>query len=250
MTEPTLLDSLLEPGNLSVVFQPVFRLSGGRWEVHLVESLTRGPAGTNMESAGVLFEYMRRKGREAAIDRVCASNALRIACEAAVGVPLSVNVHASTLQKDAEFPGFVLEALRQSGRKPEHFVVEIVEHAPAYGGPIFLRALEALRGAGVRIALDDVGLGQSNYRMMIETRPDYFKADRYLVDGCNKDPYRQAVLESLVSLARRFGSLVIAEGIEQENDLEEVVRLGIHLVQGYRLSPPVPASRIGALCET
>ena len=93
---------------------------------------------------------------------------------------------------------------------------------------------------GARIGLDDVGLGQSNFRMMLDCRPDYFKVDRCLVLGCAKDPYRQAVLESIHGLARKFGGRVVAEGVEDPDDLLAVKATGIDLVQGHLFAPAQP----------
>jgi EAL domain-containing protein (putative c-di-GMP-specific phosphodiesterase class I) len=116
--------------------------------------------------------------------------------------------------------------------------VEIVEHAPLWSGPAFREALSALRDIGIGVALDDIGLGQSNYRMMIDCKPDYFKVDGYLVRGCRSDFYRMAVLESVASLARRFGARVVAEGVEEEDDLIALGAIGVDLFQGHVLYPP------------
>jgi EAL domain-containing protein (putative c-di-GMP-specific phosphodiesterase class I) len=242
--EPRLLDTIFAPGQIGVLFQPIFEVQNGRRTLHSVESLTRGPVGTNMHAAGVLFEYVRRKGKEAAMDRLCVATALREAARLPPEVPLSINVHASTLERDPEFPPFLRGIAEARSIPLTRVVLEIVEHAPAYGGPRFLKALDLLRDAGVRIALDDIGLGQSNFRMIIESHPDYFKIDAFLVQGCHRDTARQAVLDSLVQLARKFGSRVVAEGVEHAADFLTLGLLDIDLVQGYLFSKALPAAEI------
>ncbi len=103
------------------------------------------------------------------------------------------------------------------------------------------RTLKGLRRIGVRIAVDDIGLGHSNYRMLLECRPDFFKIDRYLVKGSNGDAYRRAVLHSIAELAQKVGAHAVAEGVDNEADLHTVCAEGIEMVQGYLLSRPIPA---------
>ena len=242
----TLLDAILEPGGLSVVFQPIFEVAPGTRRLHAYECLMRGPQGTNMESANILFDYVRRKREEPRVDRACAELALREAARLPAEARINVNVHASTLGRDPEFLVFLGDTADINGIAPERLTVEIVEHAPPWDGPTFLNALGALRSIGARIALDDVGLGQSNFRMILECRPDYFKVDRYFAAGVHADYHRQAVFESVSQLARRFGGRVVAEGVESETDLTALIRLEVDLVQGHLFSP---ARTLAALAE-
>jgi EAL domain-containing protein (putative c-di-GMP-specific phosphodiesterase class I) len=253
VSDRCLLDRILEPGSLSVCFQPVLELRGAQALPHYFEALIRGPRGTSAESPSILFEYARKKSRESAVDRACVAAILDAASrvlpdEATVGL----NIHASTLAMDTGFVGFLEASLREHAVPGKHLVVEIVEHAPPWDVNGFLGALESLRAMGARIALDDVGLGHSNYHMILECRPDYFKVDRHFVDGCHRDFHRRAVLASVAQLARPFGARVVAEGVETEEDLQALRRLGLNLVQGYLLGRPatVPTAeptRVAAL---
>jgi len=101
------------------------------------------------------------------------------------------------------------------------------------------RAIDELRRFGMRLAVDDVGAGQSNYNMILDCCPDALKVDAYVVKGCHTDKHRVAVLESITTLARMFGAQIIAEGIEEVADLEVLLGLGIHLIQGYMLARPM-----------
>lgn len=244
MSGPTLLDAILDRGGLSVVFQPIFELRAGGVRVHCLEALVRGPKGTNVEAADVLFEYVRRKRQEGLVDRACVAAVFEAVAELPDGVDISLNVHAATLGMDLEFLNFLGDTADDCGFSLSRLTIEIVEHAPPWDGHSFLAALQALRDMGVRIALDDVGLGQSNYRMVLDCRPDYFKIDRYFAHGSAGDPHRRAVMESVHQLARKFGAQVVAEGIERPEDLETVTSLGIDLVQGYIFSPPVTADKL------
>ena len=248
MSQHCLLDLLLEPGILSVLFQPILEArSLGSWGLHSLECLTRGPKGTNLEPANILFEYVRRKRRENQFDRVCIALALRSARHIKADTSFSVNVHASTLGNDPEVPSFLAEVAADNGIAASRLIVEIVEHTPVWDESTFLRSLNALRQMGARIALDDIGIKHSNIRMVLDCQPDYFKIDRYLVEGCREDSYRRAILESISSLARRVGSRVVAEGVTNTADLDAVSALGIELVQGYLFYPALPLPELAEM---
>jgi EAL domain-containing protein (putative c-di-GMP-specific phosphodiesterase class I) len=239
-TDATLLDALLEPGRLSVVFQPIFEVGSGRPKLYSLECLIRGPRGTNAERTAVMFEYVRRKQAEGPIDRACVAAALSEGALLPGAPKLNVNVHASTLARDVGFPRFLLDRAAKAQITPDRLVVEIVEHAPPLDVPRFRRALEELREGGLTIALDDVGLGQSNYKMILDVHPDIYKLDRYLVAGAWSDPYRQVILDSLARMVRRLEARAVAEGVEDRNELVAVEAAGIDLVQGFLFARPLP----------
>jgi EAL domain-containing protein (putative c-di-GMP-specific phosphodiesterase class I) len=236
----TLLDDILAPGRLSAVFQPIFEMGGARPRLFALECLIRGPRGTNAERPDVLFDYIRRKEAESAVDRACVATVLAEARQLP-GVPsLNVNVHASTLGRDLAFPAFLLERAGAAVIEPERLVIEIVEHSPPLDVPGFRRSLTELREAGLTIALDDVGLGQSNYKMILDVRPEIYKLDRYLVAGAWSDPYRQVILDSLARMVRRLEARAVAEGVEDGHELIAVEAAGIDLVQGFLFARPLP----------
>jgi EAL domain-containing protein (putative c-di-GMP-specific phosphodiesterase class I) len=238
--DPILLDSILAPGRLAVVFQPVFEVGTGRPHLFALECLIRGPRGTNAERPSVLFEYVRRKRAEAVVDRACVAAALADAGLLPGEPRLSLNVHASTLGRDPGFHAFLLKQAREARIDPRRLVIEIVEHSPPLDVPGFRRTLAELRASGIAIALDDVGLGQSNYKMILDVRPDIYKLDRYLVCGAWSDPYRQVILDSLARMVRRLEARAVAEGVEDHHELVAVEAAGIDLVQGFLLARPLP----------
>jgi EAL domain-containing protein (putative c-di-GMP-specific phosphodiesterase class I) len=242
----SLLDRILTPGELSVVFQPILEVRNGRRKLHAFECLIRGPHGTNLEPAEILLEYARRKHEECRVDRACVNAAFDAARVLQPEARLCVNVHASTLSLDESLPRFIHEAARTNLIDPSRLTVEIIEHLPACEAAAFLRALDRLRKIGVKIALDDIGLGQSNYKMILDARPDYFKIDRYLVTGAHCDTRRQAVLESIAQLAFRLNARVVAEGVEHSRDLVTVLSMGIDLIQGHLLSEARPLPEFAA----
>jgi EAL domain-containing protein (putative c-di-GMP-specific phosphodiesterase class I) len=244
---PTLLQTILEPARLSVRFQPIFRISSQGRRVHSVEALVRGPQGTPFERADILFDYVRRKKAENAVDRSCLC---AICEEAAVRLPkhfrFNVNVHAASLAQKTGFTDFLLDLVDRHSLRPEQLTVEIVEHAPTCDVPGLASSLAMLRTAGVHIALDDVGLGQSNYRMMVDCQPDYFKLDSYFLEGLKDSPRRLAVVESVTTLAVAMNSSVVAEGVSSAQDLEILCRMGVEFAQSNFLCAALPLKQLRA----
>jgi len=221
------------------VFQPIFEVSSTRPHLFALECLIRGPRGTNAERPNVMFDYVRRKQAEAVVDRACVATALADASHLPEEPRLSVNVHASTLGRDPGFRDFLLQQAHGARIDPRRLVVEIVEHSPPLDVPSFRRTLAELREAGIMIALDDVGLGHSNFKMMLDVQPDIYKLDRDLVSGAWSDPYKQVILDSLARMVRRLEARAVAEGVENHHELVAVEAAGIDLVQGFLLAPPL-----------
>ncbi|HTC95668.1 MAG TPA: EAL domain-containing protein [Terriglobales bacterium] len=239
MKEPSALNSILAPGGLSVRFQPVIALNGTTGPaLHAVESLMRGPNGTNLESADVLFEYVRLKHEESTVDRACVQTALEGAAQLPSNLRISINIHASTLGRDHDFIPFLVRVAEENGIPLTHLIIEIVEQKP-FWEPSLQSALNRLRQLSISIALDDIGLGYSNYRMMLDCKPDYFKIDSYIVRNSHNDLNRRAVLSSIAQLASKFNAEVVAEGVEDVLDMESVIEAGISLTQGYLFAKPM-----------
>jgi EAL domain-containing protein (putative c-di-GMP-specific phosphodiesterase class I) len=234
----TLLHDILGPGGLSILFQPIFEVSGADPGLFALEALSRGPKGTNAESATILFEYVRRKGKEIEVDRACITRAIAAAANVPGSPAISINVHAATIERDRHFADFLVAACAASRMDVSRIILEIVEQQKFWDERAFFEALVRLRGLGVRIALDDIGMGYSSHRMLIEVRPELFKIDRYFVAGSATNEYSRAAIESILLLARRLGGRVIAEGVETVSDYETVTALGIDLVQGYYFARP------------
>ena len=234
-----LLQQVLSNGGIVPVVQPIFRLDGDTHKLAGVECLTRGPGGTPFQRADALFAYARRKRAEHIVDQHCISTALEAAAAIPAQIRLFLNVHASTLGRSADFCSWLCSTAAENSIDPRRLTIEIVEHTPVWNKSEFFESLAALREAGMRIALDDVGLGHSNFQMMVDAKPDYFKLDRYFVHGCHRDKYRKAVVASVAKLAEELDSSVIAEGIEDPADLEVLRDVGITLVQGFLFCRPV-----------
>src|SRR5688500_12171504 len=154
MTE-TLLDRVFAPGGITARFQPVVDVSRNPVACTYLEGLVRGPAGTNLERADVLFSYIRRRRESARMDRLCVAAVLDAARALPADVAVGFNVDAATLTADAQFPEWVRTAAASRELALSRLVVEIVEHTWPWDLHTFHAATGALRDMGVRLALDD-----------------------------------------------------------------------------------------------
>jgi EAL domain-containing protein (putative c-di-GMP-specific phosphodiesterase class I) len=238
------LNRILQPGGITPVYQPVVRVNGGSVETYGVECLSRGPKGTNFECADVLFDYVRLKREESLVDRACISEGLRGARRLPSDLRLGINVHASTLGRDHGFVTFLRKTVDAVKIDIRRLTIEIVEHAPPWDGVSFLSAIDQIRMLGAEIAVDDVGLGQSNFKMLLDVRPHYFKLDRYFVDGCASDVRRRSVICAIRQLAGDSEAELIAEGVENEADATALLGLGVSLMQGFLYSMPLTLEEV------
>jgi EAL domain-containing protein (putative c-di-GMP-specific phosphodiesterase class I) len=247
----TILDDLTAPGAIRMEFQPIVELAargpeltGGAPRLYMLEALARGPRKTTMERPDVMFEYARRKGVEPQLDMICIAEALASFASLPGETDLSVNVHSSTLASVPDFTRKVLDCANAYGIAPRRLMLELVEHRNRWTAEPFHRALAELREAGIRVAVDDLGMGASNYHRFVDCRPDHIKIDRSIVAGCSTDAWRGAVLASVVSLAGTVGATPIAEGVENCADLQTLEDLGIRHVQGWLFARAMPASEL------
>jgi EAL domain-containing protein (putative c-di-GMP-specific phosphodiesterase class I) len=144
---------------------------------------------------------------------------------------LSLNLSAEAILSD-EFRALMGVA------DPTTLVVEITEHAVVEDYEGLSAALRPHRDAGLRLAVDDAGAGYASLRHILKLRPDFIKIDLSLVRDIHLDPARQALVSSLVSFARTVDAVLVAEGVEQQGELDMLVRLGVRQMQGYLLCPP------------
>lgn len=122
-------------------------------------------------------------------------------------------------------------------RRYDRVVVELTEHTPLDEPPA---ALELIRRGGGHIAIDDAGAGYSGLSRLLSVRPSIVKLDRALITDLDRDPAKRALVEMIGTFTGRIDAWLLAEGVERIGELEELIRLGVPLAQGYLLGRPSP----------
>ncbi|GGL93536.1 sensor domain-containing phosphodiesterase [Nakamurella endophytica] len=227
--------SVLDRGGPDIALQPVLRVP--ERVVVGYEALARFPEGTGGPQAW--FALARRAGLGVELELAAVRCALPVLDRLPEDVDLAVNLSAEALLA-AELPGLL------AGRPVRRLIVEITEHEDVADYPALRAGMAALRGLGLRFALDDAGAGYAGMRHLVELQPDIIKMDYHLTHDMHRDPARAAMAAALVAFSARIGAVLLAEGVEDAGELEAAVDLGIGVAQGYLLGRPLPADQVVA----
>jgi EAL domain-containing protein (putative c-di-GMP-specific phosphodiesterase class I) len=162
-----------------------------------------------------------------------------------VEVEVAVNLTAFDLL-DATLPDFVAETLARHGLEACRLVLEVTEGTIVVDEARAAGVLRALAALGVRVAIDDFGVGYSSVSHLQRLPFSEVKIDRSFVDGVTTDQKSLAIVQWTVDLASAIGMSVVAEGVETEEQLQVVTAAGCHRAQGFLLGEPLPAAAVRA----
>ncbi len=234
------LREIIEGEWVEAHYQPIVSLK--RRTIVGLEGLTRGlqPGSRHLISPMDLFHQAAIQGLQLDLDRLCRKKIMdgfrRIhACSP--DLILSVNLDASILDQGVVGSGHLRQQVLEMGLKPENICIEIIE-SDVEDLKAFQRFVQLHRSYGFLIALDDVGAGHSNLNRIPLIKPDILKIDRFLVQDIQDDFYKQEVLKSLVRMARHLGTLIIAEGVETQEEAVCLLDMDVDMIQGYYFSRP------------
>lgn len=216
-----------DPAGVTAVFQPLVHLATGA--MMAVEALARFP--TRPEGPQPVFADAWTAGLGVELELKAVRTALRALDQLPADLRLGVNVSPATLTTP-EFADAVASV------PPGRLAVEITEHAAVEDYCALRVARDDLRARGIRLAIDDVGMGFSGLHHILESEPDTIKIDAAVVRNVDSSPAKAAMIEALVAFGRRMSVLVIAEGIETEAELTTLRTMGVTWGQGYHLARP------------
>ena len=158
-------------------------------------------------------------------------------------VGVAVNLSARDLD-DPELPELVSGLLMEYGTEPADLTVELTESSIMLDPRRSIGTLTALRGLGVKVAVDDFGSGQSTLTYLRELPLDQVKIDKSFVLNMAVERQDAAIVRSTIGLGHELGLAVVAEGVE-DHATEELLRaFGCDIVQGYHLGRPMPAESV------
>lgn len=231
------IDKLLENRMIKPVYQPIIALQHSG-EVFGYEALSRTEDQTWFSGPMELFLFAEKEGLAYALDRLAREKAIAGCKTLGKEQKLFINVMAQIMEDPSFSPGQTLGLLEQHHLSPHNIVFEITERSEIADFASVKKALEHYRSQGYQIAIDDVGAGYSSLQSIVELRPDYLKVDRSIIQNIHMDEMKEHILHTLIQLASKMGISVIAEGIEQEEELALVRKMGVQYAQGYLLGKP------------
>jgi diguanylate cyclase (GGDEF)-like protein len=204
-----------------------------RWR-HPVRGLIPPLAFIGMaEETGLIREIGRWVLREA-------STRMSIWRERFPGLDLTLNVNTSGEElKDRRFTSGVRDTLSTTGLDPKALQIEVTESIFLQNPEVIGAILSRIRALGVRIALDDFGMGYSSLSYLDRYQMDTIKIDRSFVASMLTRQRTMAIVETVVKLGHALDMDIVAEGVENEAQLHALQAKGCHLVQGYHLGRPL-----------
>ncbi|MGX8702558.1 diguanylate cyclase [Caproiciproducens sp.] len=171
-------------------------------------------------------------------DRICAMLAQWIGEGRAV-VPISVNFSRYTMAEQ-DFLSRLQEVFGRYSIEKKWVIIEVTESVKGVEDMNLLTLIDSLRAAGFSISIDDFGVDFANLSLFSSANFDELKLDKALVDSVLTNQKAQLVIESIVSICRKMGICVVAEGVETEEQFDILRQNGCEQAQGYLFSKPIP----------
>lgn len=232
---PDAVPDLLMGGEVFVVFQPLVHLD--TQQVFAYEALVRSTSRAFSSPPQLL---------EAAIEADCCGLLGRLIREMAVEAcpdhPLFLNVHPHEFSE-----GWLVQPDDPIFRHEHPVYLEVTESVPLSHFEQVRSVLAEIRHKGVLLAVDDLGAGYSNLKYIADLAPDVVKLDRGLVENVAKDSRLRMLVQAIVRLCDNLGARVVAEGIEERDEMLALIQTGAHYGQGFFFgrpsNPPPPLTR-------
>lgn len=229
---------VIEQNLLRPVFQPIVDLASGGTLGY--EGLIRPAPPAPYANPASLFAAADASGHVVPLDLACVEAIVAAAARMPKELFLSVNMSPRTIEAPEFSAPVMLNILARYDFPPDRLIIELTEHQPIGDLQRVRHKLEACRDAGIRLAADDLGSGNSGLKLLSDLRFDVVKVDLGLIQRSSTSGASSAVVESIVAFASRTGALVIGEGVEQEEQVEQLTQLGVTAAQGYLFSRPGP----------
>jgi EAL domain-containing protein (putative c-di-GMP-specific phosphodiesterase class I)/CheY-like chemotaxis protein len=215
---------------IRIVFQPVVSLKTRK--LYGYEALMRCDE-TLFASYGSLLAASERVAWRPIMARTIYQRIASACSDLPDGALLFVNVHPWDAQEGLlTGPEAPLEPLARS------IVLEIGDRTPQAHIDSFANGIGAVRGAGFRIAIDDLGTGGSGMTSFGKLKPDFVKLDRALISGVDTDEGNAAMTRGMYALCKELGVAVIAEGVETAGERDALAKMGAELAQGHVFGEP------------
>ncbi|MFH1077343.1 MAG: EAL domain-containing protein [Pseudomonadota bacterium] len=230
------LQELIIKEEIGTCFQPIVNMV--EHKVVGYEALSRGPKGTPYESPYFLFTVAEETGLMFELDNLCRRKAFINAQDLKNGEKLFVNILPASIH-DPEFRGkYLKEFLAEVKISAENIVLEVSEKEAIENFSIFRATSKQVKDIGFAIAVDDTGMGYSNFESLLQLAPDFIKLDISMIHEIDKNKLKQGLVRAIGQIAASMNTQVIAEGIETKEEYIALLELGITFGQGFFFARP------------
>jgi EAL domain-containing protein (putative c-di-GMP-specific phosphodiesterase class I) len=194
------------------------------------------------EESGQIIEL----GRWVLVEACRAVKAWRDGIVAGDGLRVAINISGRHLQH-ADLVADVRNALETSGLEPENLVIELTESTIMHNTEVNLERFRELKALGVRLAIDDFGMGYSSLSYLHRFPIDILKIDRSFVGRLTEKGDGPELARAVVMLGETLGLETVAEGVEHEEQVEKLLELGCVAAQGFLFARSMPLKVVSGL---
>ncbi len=247
------IDNAILNKDLVVFYQPKYGIQCDEPELRSAEALIRWRHPKyGMISPGDFIPLFESNGLIQKLDHFVWEEAARQIRkwkdEYGITVPVSVNVSRVDIY-DAQLEDRLVRILKDNDLDAKELMLEITESAYADDAKGLTDVVTKLRESGFRIEMDDFGSGYSSLNMITEIPIDVLKMDMKFIRNMNKDAKSLKLVELVIEIADYLGVPVVAEGVEDKSQLDQLKSMGCELIQGYYFSKPVPPEEFNKFIE-
>ncbi len=243
------LRKAIDEHQLKVFYQPKLCLATGR--LNAAEALVRWDHPTmGRVPPGDFIGLAEETGLIGPIGEFVLRQACWQACEwQRQGLaPIRVSVNLSVHQlRQGKLVSLVRQVLEETGLAPHYLELELTESQLLDSVEHIIATFQQLRDLGVKLAIDDFGTGYSSLSYLKRIPVDYVKIDQAFIRGVGEGGEDAAITRAIIAMAHGLSLKVVAEGVEDQRQLDFLKAEGCDEVQGYLISRPVEASELGAL---
>ncbi|HEX2940716.1 MAG TPA: EAL domain-containing protein [Rhodopila sp.] len=216
----------------TMAFQPIIDLTEQKIDAH--EALVRGPGG---ESASSVLGQVNDSNLYA-FDQACRVRAIEMAVKVGLQGRLNINFLPNAVYDPKACIRLTLKTAARYGFPLNRITFEFTENERIIDHQHLIGIITEYRRHGFKIALDDFATGYSGLSRLAELQPDIVKLDRALVQDCDQNRMRLAIIASMVGLANEFGFKIVAEGVERVGEVEALRNAGVRFMQGFYFARP------------
>ncbi|WP_246945696.1 EAL domain-containing protein [Bacillus pinisoli] len=230
------MNRIIQHKDIRLMAQPIVDVSTNQTTAY--EFLTRGPSGTHLENPLQLFAVARQMNLLFDLETIVLERAFEQIQKQKNDELVFINFTPITLANPAFIKVVRRMLIRFRDVNPYRIIFEITERDSIDGYKHFGEHIKALRKMGFQIAVDDTGAGYSSLHTISEVLPDIIKIDRSVIQDIDTNKVKESMLKGLLLIAKETGSIVVAEGIEKEEEASVLSKNNVDLAQGYFYAKP------------
>ena len=232
--------NLIQNNSICIYFQPIISIRSAK--VIGLEALMRAHDDNNEPLSPIfVFDQAKKENLSFELDkfvRIKALEAFKPLLEANKELLLFLNFESHLLDSKISFHDFAFSSLaNEMGIPPSRIVIEIKEYQ-IQDSERLKKFCDFYKERGFLIALDDFGAGNANFDRISTVRPHVVKVDRSIVFNVHQNFIHKEILKSIANMCFNIGALVLAEGVEEEEEILRSLKLDIDLFQGFWFARP------------